>query len=76
LSGTQPSILLHPLDFLGREDAPELGFFPAMGLPAEKKLRLVDGVLGRLAHHYRIVPLGVHARELAAGPALPGRVWV
>jgi peptidoglycan-N-acetylglucosamine deacetylase len=75
LTGTQPSILLHPLDFLGREDAPELGFFPAMGLPAEKKLALVDRVLARLAHHYRIVPLGVHARELATGPALRGRVW-
>ena len=30
LTGTQPSLLLHPLDFLTQEDVPELAFFPGM----------------------------------------------
>ena len=36
-TGTQPSLLLHPLDFLGAEDCPELGFFPAMQSPAGRR---------------------------------------
>ena len=30
--GVEPSILLHPLDFLGADDVGELGFFPGMGM--------------------------------------------
>ncbi len=30
----QPSLLLHPLDFLGADDVPELAFFPAMKIPS------------------------------------------
>jgi hypothetical protein len=42
MTGTAPSLLLHPLDFLGAEDVPELGFFPAMNVPAARKLELVE----------------------------------
>ena len=42
-AGIEPSLLLHPLDLLGLEDAPELAFFPAMHMPAQKKLALVRG---------------------------------
>jgi peptidoglycan/xylan/chitin deacetylase (PgdA/CDA1 family) len=31
--GVGPSLLLHPLDFLGQEDDSDLGFFPAMDQP-------------------------------------------
>lgn len=64
LTGTQPSILLHPLDFLGRDDDESLAFFPAMGLPRERKLQVLDRVLGLLTAHYRVVPLAEEAREL------------
>ena len=37
LSGTVPSLLLHPLDFLGSDDEPELGFFPGMDITAAGK---------------------------------------
>ncbi|HSK71482.1 MAG TPA: polysaccharide deacetylase family protein, partial [Pyrinomonadaceae bacterium] len=46
LTETQLSLLLHPLDFLSGEDAPELKFFPAMNLPVEKKLEFVGEILG------------------------------
>jgi hypothetical protein len=71
LAGVQPSILLHPLDFLGKEDVPELAFFPAMGLPAQRKLAFVERLLDLLAAAHRVVPLGVHAREILEGGPLP-----
>ena len=36
MTGTQLSLLLHPLDFMSGDDAPELKFFPAMNLPLRK----------------------------------------
>jgi hypothetical protein len=73
LAGVQPSVLLHPLDFLGKEDVPELAFFPAMGLPAARKLAVVERVLDRLAAGFRVVPLGVHAREILGQGSVPTR---
>lgn len=59
-TGTQPSILLHPLDFLGYDDTPQLAFFPGMGLPSEKKLALVSDALRLLLAHYTVVTLRQH----------------
>ena len=61
-TGTQPSILLHPLDFLGQDDTPHLSFFPAMHLPSAKKLALVGDVLRTLAAHYTVVTLRQHVQ--------------
>lgn len=68
LTGTAPSILLHPLDFLGREDCPALSFFPGMTLPREHKLRIVDRVIDSLMARYEIVTMREHARRLRSGP--------
>ena len=73
LVGVQPSILLHPLDFLGKEDVPELAFFPAMGLEARKKLAVVESLLDTLANDFRVLPLGAHAREILAAGRLQTR---
>lgn len=62
---TPPSLLLHPLDFLCRDDAPELAFFPAMRLPLEKKLELVGDALDMLATHFAVTTLERHARAAA-----------
>jgi hypothetical protein len=62
LTGTQLSLLLHPLDFLSGEDAPELKFFPAMNLPIEKKLAFVSEILETLADSFSIVNMHQHAR--------------
>jgi hypothetical protein len=64
LTGTQPSILLHPLDFLGKEDDPDLGFFPAMDQPREKKLALASDLFAILTKSFDVVPMGEHARRL------------
>ena len=42
LTGVQPSLLLHPLDFLSGDDAPELKFFPGMNVPSDEKLAFVS----------------------------------
>ncbi|GAB4374518.1 MAG: polysaccharide deacetylase family protein [Acidobacteriota bacterium] len=67
-----PSFLLHPLDFLGGDDVPELGFFPAMNLPTATKLARFDLVIGTLARSFRLLPMHAHAdAALAAGRARP-----
>jgi len=67
---TEPSILLHPLDFLGAEDAPSLGFFPAMQRAAAPKLGLVEECLGRMQSLFEVISLREHARAAAARPEL------
>lgn len=72
LTGVQPSILLHALDFLGREDTRALDFFPAMRLSRERKLALVGAVVDTLATRHRVVTLAEHAAAVGTG-ALPVR---
>ncbi|HLM60682.1 MAG TPA: polysaccharide deacetylase family protein, partial [Pyrinomonadaceae bacterium] len=66
LSGTQLSLLLHPLDFLSGEDAPELKFFPAMNLSVEKKLEFLSDVLEAFTGKFEVVNMREHARAVAA----------
>jgi hypothetical protein len=66
-----PSVLLHPLDFLGAEDDPELRFFPGMNLPREEKRVLLDHVLSRLTHHFRVMPMRQHAEAVRGKFGLP-----
>jgi hypothetical protein len=66
----EPSILLHPLDFLGAADVPSLGFFPAMHMPAGAKLELVDECLACMQFHFEVRSLGEHAQAAASRPSL------
>jgi peptidoglycan/xylan/chitin deacetylase (PgdA/CDA1 family) len=59
--GVQPSLLLHPLDFMSGEDAEELKFFPAMSLPLEEKLEFVSEILEIYAESFSIVDMHTHA---------------
>ena len=59
----EPSLLLHPLDFLGCDDDQDLSFFPAMNLPSGRKIELVRDMIALLARRYRVVTLREHARE-------------
>jgi len=61
-----PSFLLHPLDILGPEHAPDLAFFPGMDLPAEHKRGLVREVIGTLAEQFTLVPMSTHAATALA----------
>ncbi|MCG3195864.1 MAG: polysaccharide deacetylase family protein [Candidatus Omnitrophica bacterium] len=68
VTGTGPSLLLHPLDFLGGDDVSSLAFFPAMKVPGEKKLARVGEYLELMASRFEILPMREHAeRALASG---------
>ena len=70
-TGVQPSLLLHPLDFLGGDDpcAEELSFFPAMNMPRGRKLELVGECLRMLTARFDVLTLGEHAARAALAPA-------
>jgi peptidoglycan/xylan/chitin deacetylase (PgdA/CDA1 family) len=61
MSGVSPSFLLHPLDFLGPDEAPELSFFPGMRMSAQQKLDLADRTFASLEERFTLVPLRDHA---------------
>ncbi|MBX3433389.1 MAG: polysaccharide deacetylase family protein [Pirellulales bacterium] len=74
----QPSILLHPLDFLGRDDGVGLEFFPAMDRDSAWKCELMAWIIDRLAAQYSIVTMREHAAAVlgmkqlkAAGESRP-----
>jgi hypothetical protein len=64
LTKTQPSLLLHPLDFLSGDDAPELKFFPAMNLPIGRKLEFVSDILETFSRKFEVVNLRKHAETV------------
>lgn len=79
LTGVEPSLLLHPLDFLGGDDIAALRFFPGMSDPAARKLAWLDGYLSDYARHFRVVTMRDHAAAVASRgplrrrvPSLPG----
>lgn len=64
LTRTEPSILLHPLDFLSAQDCEELAFFPAMNMDPARKSRTVLESLAALVKRFDVRPV----RELAEFP--------
>jgi hypothetical protein len=74
LRGIEPSFLLHPLDFLGGDDVPELGFFPGMKLSGRDKVAISDDLLADYARRFDVMPMGAHARAIKARGTLRQRV--
>lgn len=68
LTGVQPSILLHPLDFLGCDDTDALSFFPAMRRPSAWKVERVGEHLDALTKRFEVVTMGEHAERLGRLP--------
>ena len=68
LTKTEPSILLHPLDFLNGDDVPELKFFPAMDVDLEKKLRFVSEIVDDLRSKYSVGTMQLHSASLHERP--------
>lgn len=62
----EPSILLHPLDFMGSDDTNRLNFFPAMRKPSAEKLQAASEFFAILTEHFRCVPMGEHAAAISA----------
>ena len=61
LFGVQPSLLLHPLDFIGGDDIEAVKFFPGMSMTAAQKLALVDRLFAEFARQFRVVKMSEHA---------------
>lgn len=61
LTGTQPSLLLHPLDFLSGEDISKLKFFPGMDMSTGTKLSMMDEFLSIYAGMFDVVSMREHA---------------
>lgn len=66
---TMPSLLLHPLDFLGAGEAKGLEFFPAMNVPGERKRAFVDEVLREYARRYDVVAMDDAATHVEVAAA-------
>lgn len=64
--GVGPSILLHPLDFLGGDDDRDLAFFPAMKMAGQEKIELVAGYIDTLCKHFNVVTMREHAAHAFA----------
>jgi peptidoglycan-N-acetylglucosamine deacetylase len=64
LTGTEPCFLLHPLDLVGGDQAPQLRFFPGMDLGTERKQRFFLRVLETLGRWYTPVAMSTHARSI------------
>lgn len=62
-AGVEPSLLLHPLDFFGKNDALGLDFFPAMQLDSGYKIDLLRQCVLMIEKRFEIVPMGVHAEK-------------
>jgi hypothetical protein len=73
LTGVQPSLLLHPLDFLGGDEEPDLAFFPAMRMRGAEKSAFVRDVLADFARQFQVVPLAEQAAALISQDNLPVR---
>lgn len=68
MAKVQPSLLLHPLDFLTLAEAPELEFFPAMRMPLDQKLRMMDFILDEFSSRFEVLNMGAHARAAVSDP--------
>jgi peptidoglycan-N-acetylglucosamine deacetylase len=64
LAGVAPSLLLHPLDFMGRDDDSDLGFFPAMNIESGRKVELVGKVIDLMTRHWDVRPMVDHANDV------------
>lgn len=66
-----PSLLLHPLDFLGGDDDADLAFFPAMRAESSRKIALVGDIIDLMQSRYEIVTMAEHARAAGAADTAP-----
>lgn len=70
ITKTEPSLLLHPLDFMGVEDDEQLHDFPAMKLNVDRKLELMALFIDRLSQSFVPVTMGQHVDSIASGGPL------
>lgn len=61
LTHIQPSLLLHPLDFLGCDDIDQLRFFPGMAARSGDKMDVVSELLEMFCHDFSVTMMREHA---------------
>lgn len=61
-----PSMLLHPLDFLGGDDVAGLEFFPGMDLGGAYKTELTRGFVAQMVRHFEVVGCAAHVESTAS----------
>lgn len=66
MTKTPLSLLLHPLDFLGADDMPELRFFPGMNIESKRKLEVVSACLEMMTRKFEVVNMCRHAEIVEA----------
>ncbi|MBV9957427.1 MAG: polysaccharide deacetylase family protein [Acidobacteria bacterium] len=71
MTGTELSLLLHPLDFLGGDDVEDLAFFPGMNISGQEKLALVGELLDEMKKHFNVLTMREHAQRASSAPDLP-----
>lgn len=64
IASVQPSLLLHPLDFLTGEEVPELKFFPGMSLASDAKRDLLNWIISTYKGSFEVSTVGGHAADL------------
>ena len=69
MTGVQPSLLLHPLDFLAGDDIAELKFFPGMNVASAKKVEFLGEILGLFSDNFDILSMREHADHFRGGRA-------
>jgi peptidoglycan/xylan/chitin deacetylase (PgdA/CDA1 family) len=67
LTNTEPSLLLHPLDFLGADDDDDLRFFPGMNIPSQEKIALMSEFFELLTKSFNPITLADHAARYQQG---------
>ena len=63
LGQVNPSILLHPLDFIGCDDFEDLSFFPGMDMKADVKIAIVDRVIDVMSKTYQLTDVISHVKS-------------
>ena len=64
LNRVQPSLLLHPLDFMGCDDLKELAFFPGMSQESKPKVAIARETLGWMARSFECLTMKEHASRV------------
>lgn len=67
---TAPSLLLHPLDFLGGDDVDSLKYFPGMASSSHTKLTFIDRVLEYYVKNFRVMAMRDYAGLISGSDRL------
>ena len=64
ITGTSPSFLLHPLDFISNDEVEGLEFFPGMNLKRNIKTGIFNTVIRYLRKSFYLKNMSIHAQSM------------